>query len=381
MNEDEENNVYPEKVNKRKEKNTLIDSQDEISEIEDEVIQLYDFDDLKDRLIKMLEKHNKVLNEKGTLSVANKKTICEENLKLLNELRDLEPVENRFDKPRNSNFIELMNTVKDIQKDLKVVKKQTKIVNNDSSNKSSTNSEDRLCVIEPGQKTYADVCNELNRCKLVEDKIRTDSVYTTKNNLIVVKTRSKEDRDKLIDNCKEIGLTARNTKDKLHRFVLKRLPCDKDDNEIINDILSRRLDGTILKQSFKLVKTFKAKNGLKVFVFNVNSEGAKLINDEPDFYLDLVRHRASKYVQLIQCYKCFGFNHIAKNCPNEEVCGKCAHNHVNDEERNQCNENSNMHNCINCLNEGKNGANTHVAVSNLCPIKQEHRKRAVDCID
>ncbi|CAD6232630.1 GSCOCG00009246001-RA-CDS, partial [Cotesia congregata] len=45
---------------------------------------------------------------------------------------------------------------------------------------------------------------------------------------------------------------------------------------------------------------------------------------------------------VIRCFKCWGINHIANRCKNEEKCRKCANNH----HENACS--STTTNCVNC---------------------------------
>lgn len=51
-----------------------------------------------------------------------------------------------------------------------------------------------------------------------------------------------------------------------------------------------------------------------------------------------------------RCYKCNGYNHVAKNCKNEIICSKCARTGHTDKE---C-ENEHDQRCINCIKENKN---------------------------
>lgn len=51
-----------------------------------------------------------------------------------------------------------------------------------------------------------------------------------------------------------------------------------------------------------------------------------------------------EYLDVIRCYNCLRFGHIAKNCKNTEVtCGKCAENHKTE----ACT--SLEKKCINCI--------------------------------
>ena len=191
--------VIGERVNKRKDKHQLINNPND----EDLEIRLDDsggdFDDaileLRHELIETLARHNSLLDGKQP-SAAAKKTMIEDNNKLINKLKAAEP--NKRPK-MNQNEVSaqlksLAREMKTMQDDLKQVKKCVK--QNGPTNRDAPAAqvnpsvEDRLVIIEPGKKSYSEITNTLKKCKLVEDKLRVDSLYTTKNKLMVAKMRS-----------------------------------------------------------------------------------------------------------------------------------------------------------------------------------------------
>jgi hypothetical protein len=62
---------------------------------------------------------------------------------------------------------------------------------------------------------------------------------------------------------------------------------------------------------------------------------------------------------VMQCYKCLGFGHTTKYCKREVVCSICSEAHSFKE----CTS-SDKPLCVNCKGE-------HIAVSKVCPIKQQ----------
>jgi hypothetical protein len=84
-----------------------------------------------------------------------------------------------------------------------------------------------------------------------------------------------------------------------------------------------------------------------------------LSNVLPEFvYLDLFRFRVHEYnAPLLQCFKCFKFNHGAKICKSVQKCSVCSGEHHFSE----CPDN-NIIKCINCQGP-------HLAISRDCPIK------------
>jgi hypothetical protein len=73
---------------------------------------------------------------------------------------------------------------------------------------------------------------------------------------------------------------------------------------------------------------------------------------------DLFSYRVSEYVApLLQCFRCFKFNHSAKICSNKQRCSICAGEHHFKE----CDDVKSI-NCINC-------GGPHLAIDRSCPIK------------
>lgn len=77
-------------------------------------------------------------------------------------------------------------------------------------------------------------------------------------------------------------------------------------------------------------------------------------------YLDLFRFKVHEYqAPLLQCFKCFKFNHGAKICKSTQKCSICTGEHHFKECKNE-----KAIKCINCQG-------SHLAISRDCPIKKQ----------
>ena len=127
------------------------------------------------------------------------------------------------------------------------------------------------------------------------------------------------------------------------------------------------------------IKTELAKNNVKInkvqrLEFNGQPNRKVVIQFENEqdmkialysgIYFGRIRIRCESYrttppPQVTQCYKCQGFNHIAKDCKNAQKCVRCAGSHKSSECPDK-DKNSLKLKCSNCDGE-------HVASSKECP--------------
>ncbi|XP_067118875.1 uncharacterized protein [Centruroides vittatus] len=81
--------------------------------------------------------------------------------------------------------------------------------------------------------------------------------------------------------------------------------------------------------------------------------------------------KVDDFLPLVRCYKCCGFQHLAKSCTKNQTCSHCTEEHTFQE----CSK-DHKPKCINCINENKNLPNgrklrtDHNAYSLQCPSAQ-----------
>jgi hypothetical protein len=366
-------------MNKKSRKQNLEEIRDvNSSDSEEELVQ--EDMTIKERIIFLLKNHNDILKEKS-VSAISKNEMIRNNLELIELLEQADEKELGAINKKTPEEYEIKNSLNKIKKDITTIKNTISRQAVNENNRNSVNTypfynEDNICIIEPAGKTYAQIAQTvIDNGNLIDDKIRT-TLVTTKKGKIVAKCKNKEERDKLMNNCNQAGLKIREARGKLHRYILTRLPVKKrdseedyKDDELINELLTRRPDTNKIKSSFNVIKSFVAMNGKKAFIFNVDSEGASAIEEDSDFYIGTERFRAKKYVRDIQCFKCQRFGHTSTNCKFETECGKCSKVGCRTKE---CVET--VINCANCKREGINGADTHNSMSNKCPVRIKYRQ-------
>lgn len=94
-----------------------------------------------------------------------------------------------------------------------------------------------------------------------------------------------------------------------------------------------------VKTAFK----YETKKGITNVVMELDPNSYREVKKKDRLYIDWRMCYYSDYVNVIQCFKCWRFGHMIKDCKNEKiVCAKCTGEHKTSECESQVNI------CINC---------------------------------
>lgn len=118
--------------------------------------------------------------------------------------------------------------------------------------------------------------------------------------------------------------------------------------ELTSLIRKQHLDGA--DEYVSVVKVYAHKNTRKECfnaIVNFDTNAAENILHVGQISIGWDMCKAYGYVRINRCYKCLGFNHLAKNCKNKIACCKCGGEHKAEECK------SEVMSCINCVEYAK----------------------------
>ena len=184
-----------------------------------------------------------------------------------------------------------------------------------------------------------------------------------KDGSVVIRCRDKEVADKIKDNLEsQLGneYTANIPKKRCPQLKVIGIESGYDENTLLEAIKNQN-------------KSFVSDVKVKILKKMVNKYFAILECDPVTFRnvmsmsslsIGFKECPAYEFVSVIRCYRCCQYNHLIRDCPNNEVCGKCSRTHATKD----CN--SNVHKCVNCtLANQKTSSNSptdHTAFSIKC---------------
>lgn len=210
----------------------------------------------------------------------------------------------------------------------------------------------------------------------VDYDLKVDHLFTVGMSSVKVIANS-VDLDKMRNSLKlkEAGLMIR-TRQKLRpRLLIKNLPSNISMNDAPKVIAeSTGIEDLEIKPITELIRGIRKQKNL---IIEVSPETRKKLLSQSRIYLGYESCRVEDYISILQCYKCFKFNHTAKNCTTDSpTCGHCADKH----DSRKC-ENKTKLKCINCVKLGYIDT-THSALdSRKCPIILKRMEELIRSID
>lgn len=203
-------------------------------------------------------------------------------------------------------------------------------------------------------------------------------IRNTANGGLIIECVDSDASDKLFKNVSDKLSEDYNvniSKKRLPKIKVIGLSEELAFTEIERNLVTQNPDVFTNKSNIKVLHCFKLKKGSSLFGIRVEVDGesfVKLMNNSPKLRIGWDVCSVYECFDLVRCFKCCGFHHMADKCTAEVICFKCSGNH----KRAVCT--STIECCTNC----KSAASTlnmeidtsHSAFSNDCSVY----KRKID---
>lgn len=228
-------------------------------------------------------------------------------------------------------------------------------------------------IVKPKEKQGGEKTREELNKKVDPVNLKIRNVESRKNGTVVIQTENEEEREKVknaIQSEMSEGYDIKVPNPKEMKVNITDITFKYTENEIIEKI--KKQNTGLSETKIKVVKIYEYKRNNKV-VYNVKvaTDGdtyTKLMNAQK-INIGWERCRVFDGTDVIKCFKCKGFNHIARECKNDEICSKCHGNH----QSNQCKKET-ITKCINCVRVNKKlnmGLDeNHLTNNKHCPVYQ-----------
>ena len=117
-----------------------------------------------------------------------------------------------------------------------------------------------------------------------------------------------------------------------------------DKNDFIEKIIMQNsITTTESERNISVITHFKGKKGKQSVILEVDANTYSLLQKREKLSIGWRSYTYFDHINIVQCFKCFKFGHMAKDCKSKEtVCPKCTGNHKID----MCQSQQTI--CINC---------------------------------
>jgi hypothetical protein len=166
---------------------------------------------------------------------------------------------------------------------------------------------------------------------------------------IIMECSLKEECDKIKDrvNQKLHGkVEAKIPNKKLPKMIIKNISADVIEDDILQMIFSQNphVGDLITKgEKLNLIRIQKTRMGLKHAIIEVSPLVWSYFQSNNFLYISFSRCKVDEYNYVIQCYKCHGYGHFARECTSAELCANCGNLHKTEDCK------SRELSCVNCI--------------------------------
>lgn len=180
--------------------------------------------------------------------------------------------------------------------------------------------------------------------------LRINRVSLARKNGIKVEA-SHTDLKKLKENgiLKKEGLKVVDNIKLCPRIIIHGIPVEMSTEEIRDGIIMQNLQ--IIKDPFvKIVYKYPVKSGKNYVscIVEVSPRVRELLLKNNNVYLGFSACRCADHVRVLQCFRCSGFGHLARDCESRPACAHCAGEH----EQKDCRAKDKSPVCANCIRVG-----------------------------
>jgi len=203
--------------------------------------------------------------------------------------------------------------------------------------------------------------------------LKVKSISSVRNKGIRVEAHSVDlPRIKDSRELEEAGLKLLQ-ENKIHpRLIIHGVPRGMTRDDLKSEIIALNLKDVDTTE-VKIVYVFPPRENRKFTncILEVPSNIRTVLLKEKHVFVNFSACRISDYINVLQCFKCLAFGHLARHCKFSALCGHCAGDH----EMMECQLRNESSICGNCKRWAPQEERTHSALdSKKCPIL--HRRIA-----
>lgn len=261
------------------------------------------------------------------------------------------------------------------------------VVKNKTSDTKKFNSQRIIIQHTNQQQDSAETANMIkNKVDIAKLGIGVNKIVNSDRGKVIIDVDKEADKVTLLNEIQnKLGdnVTTKSVMRKLPKLKIINVEegiLQMDEKDIIEKLSNQNdINNDSNVTNIKLIKKYSTKQGFGSILIEVSPEVHKSLLQKVKINLDWKKYRVFNFVDIVRCFKCWGFNHFKDKCTKNVTCRKCAGNHSDKE----CD--SKELKCVNCKNSMTKNKLTdcdihHEATNHNCQVllrMQERKNRNV----
>lgn len=207
-------------------------------------------------------------------------------------------------------------------------------------------------IVKPKEKQGNDKTREELNKNVDPVNLKITSVENRKNGTVVIQSENEEEREKIktaIEDKLNEGYEIKVPSPIEMKINITGMSFNYGENDLLEKL--KKQNPIINDGVFKVIKQYEYKrNNRKIYsaIIQADSESYSKMLEAQRVNIGWERCRVFDGTEVMQCLKCRGYNHKARDCTNEEICLRCHGEHKTKD----CDKEQ-IVKCINCIRFNK----------------------------
>lgn len=209
----------------------------------------------------------------------------------------------------------------------------------------------------------------------VRNKLKVKGIRQMRNKGVILEVRDKRDVDLIRQvDLGRVGLKTEEPGKTSPAIIIFDVESDHKIEDLKEDFICKNFDGfdetnlSRLRKEVHFRHSFRTTENKLNWIVQVPGPYFGNLVNRGRIYMQWRRYRVKEYLNIVRCYKCHGYGHIAKVCKQQDqLCEACG---SKDHLKRDCTKKENLQ-CINCIRNKRKDTN-HSVRSNACPEYKRH---------
>lgn len=189
---------------------------------------------------------------------------------------------------------------------------------------------------------------------------------------IVIECRDQKQKEMIVEKMKAVeSVEVREGRKIKPKIKITGIEKGWSEREVMEDIINENVEvkemvkGQKPEEILRVIRKFTCRNPAKEnWIMEARPDVCRKLIEKKRVNVGMMSVYVEAFEDILQCFKCYRFGHIQRNCTNEITCGKCGEKH----DTRECRKENER--CVNCIRAKRSENVNHEASDRNCPVRK-----------